>query len=102
MNPHIIKSLIKGYEERLKQQDYLQHLWWGSYGVSAVSVAVERCLAGKKAKGKYIEKPILSNAFEDANLSEEEKFERELKKALLAEEQWIVASKQKGLPETII
>lgn len=60
MNPHIIKCLYKGYEERVKQEDYLQYIWWGNYGLSAVSVAVEHRLAGKKAKSKYIEKPILS------------------------------------------
>lgn len=60
MNPHIIKCLQKGYEEKIKHQDYLQYLWFGNYGLSAVSVAVEHCFAGRKAKSKYIEKPILS------------------------------------------
>ena len=43
----------------------------------------------------------MKNAFDDA-LTEEEKYERNLKKALLAEEQWIKVGKQKGLPKTII
>ena len=38
----------------------MMHAWWGNYGLSAVFVAVEHCLAGKKAMSKYIEEPILS------------------------------------------
>ena len=39
---------------------------------------------------------------DEVDLSDEEIYERELRKALLAEEQWIIAGKRKGLPETII
>lgn len=58
MNPHIIKLLLKGHEEKIKEQDYLAWLQ-GQYTLSAVSVAVEHCLAGRKAKSKYIKKPLL-------------------------------------------
>lgn len=77
MNPHIINCLRKGYEAKIKEQDYLQHLWWGSYGKQAVYVAVEHCLAGRKAKSKYVEKPILSEiekkTEENKPMTEEEK-----------------------------
>lgn len=101
MNPRIIKVISKGYKEKIKQHDYLAWLF-NQYTLSAVSVAIEHCLAGKKAKLKYIEEPILSKAFENDGLTEEEIYEKELKKALLAEEMWINASKNKGLPETKI
>ena len=39
---------------------------------------------------------------DEVDLSDEEIYERELRKALMAEEQWIIAGKQKGLQETII
>lgn len=39
---------------------------------------------------------------DEVDLSDEEIYERELRKALTAEEQWIIAGKQKGLQETII
>lgn len=58
MNPRIIKLLIKGHEEKIKEQDYLAWLF-NQYTLSAVSVAVEHCLAGRKAKSKYIDKPIM-------------------------------------------
>lgn len=61
MNPHIIKCIMKGHKERIEQelqiQDYMQYLWWGKYGLSAVGVAVEHCLA-KNPKSKYVDKPI--------------------------------------------
>ena len=39
---------------------------------------------------------------DEVDLSDEEIYERELRKVLMAEEQWIIAGKQKGLQETII
>ena len=76
MNPHIIKLLLKGHEEKIKEQDYM--LWLSNqYTLSAVSVAVEHCLAGRKAKSKYIEKPIMQEIEkkkqENKPLTEEEK-----------------------------
>ena len=76
--------------------------WFGNYGVSAMIVAIDRCFGGKKSKVEYTKESILSKAFENDGLTEEEIQEKELRKALLAEEQWIIAGKQKGLPETII
>ena len=78
------------------------YMWWGSYGISALIVAIDRCFGGNKSKAEYIKEPILSKTFENDGLTEEEIQEKELRKALLAEEQWIIAGKQKGLPETII
>ena len=102
MNPHIIKLLIKGNNEKIKEQDELQYLWWANYGVSAFMVAIDRCFNGKKSKAEYIKEPIWAKIFENDGLTKEEIQEKELRKALLAEEQWIIAGKQKGLPETII
>lgn len=81
----------------MKQEDYLNYVWWGEYGVSALICAIDRCF-NKNAKSQYVKEPVLSKAFE----SEEEIYEKELRKALLAEEQWIVASRNRGLPETVI
>ena len=54
----------------------MMHMWFGTYGLSAVSVAVEHCFAGRKAKSKYIEKPVLSEIQErktNKELTEDEK-----------------------------
>lgn len=80
----------------------LQHLWWGSYGISALTTAIDRCLSGKKSKAEYAKEAILQSVFAKEALTEEEEYKNKLQKALLAEEQWIIAGKQKGLPETII
>lgn len=61
MNPHIINLLIKGHREKIKEQDYLAWMF-NQYTLSAVMVAVEHNLAGRKAKSKYIEKPLLQEA----------------------------------------
>ena len=49
----------------------------GNYVVSAVAVAVEACLAGKKAKGKIIDKPILEKIEEENRPLDEEEIERQ-------------------------
>lgn len=103
MNPRIINCIKQGYIEKIRQQDYLQHLWWGTYGISALTTSIEHCFCekGKKTKTKYLEKPVLLKTVENAKLTEEQQYEKELQKAILIEEQWIKASRKKGLPETI-
>lgn len=100
--PKELEPYDKAHKIKIAEQDNLQHMWWGNYGLSALIVAIDRCFGGKKSKAEYIKDPILSKAFENDGLTEEEIHEKELRKALLAEEQWIIAGKQKGLPETII
>lgn len=74
----------------------------GLYVQSAVSVAVEHNLAGKKARSKYIEEPLLSKGLENIGLTEEEIQEKEIKKAILTEQQYMAMAINKGLPETIV
>ena len=85
MNPRIIKCISLGHEKKIKEQDALIHTWVGTYGLSALQVAIEHCMAGKKAKSKFIENPIMSdfetehngNKSKDENgLSEKEKLEK--------------------------
>ena len=100
--PKELEPYNKAHKNKIMEQDYLQHMWWGSYGISALTVAITRCFSDKSSAVEYTKEPILSKAFENDNLTEEEIQEKELRKALLAEEQWIIAGKQKGLPETLI
>lgn len=105
MNPHIIKCLYKGHQEKLREQlmiqDRMAHAA-GQYTLSAVMVAIDHAMNGKKAKSKYIENPVLAQAIEDSMLTQEEIDEREMKKELLAMEQWIANDRRRGLPETKI
>lgn len=58
--PEELKPFDIAHEKKIKEQDALMYMWFGNYALSAVSVAVEHCLAGKKAKTEYLKEPILS------------------------------------------
>lgn len=75
-SPADMKPYFKAHREELKEKDCLA--WMSNqYTMSAVSVAVEHCIVGKKAKSKYIEKPIMQEIEEKQQenkpLTEEEK-----------------------------
>lgn len=95
MNPRIIKLLDKGHEEKIKEQDYIAWLF-NQYTLSAVSVAVEHCLAGEKAKSKYIEKPFL----QDIERTERKNKESQEEIAIFEMKQRINLLRKSGLPES--
>ncbi|MCI8514115.1 MAG: hypothetical protein HFI93_05735 [Lachnospiraceae bacterium] len=70
--------------------------------MSAVTTAIERNFAGKKAKSEYIREPLLSKVFENDGLTEKQIQEKEIRKALLNEQKWITAAQTKGMPKTVI
>lgn len=74
----------------------------GIYIESAVRVAVDRSLNGRKANQEYIKEPMLFELNKDEGLTQEEIDERELRKMISYEEMWIASARIKGLPETKI
>ena len=70
--PKELEPYDKAHKSEVMEQDYLQHMWWGNYGISALIVAIDRCFSGKKSKAEYIKEPILSQTFKDDGLTEEE------------------------------
>ena len=68
--------------------------------MSAVSFAIDHSF-NKKAKYKYAEKPFFYD-FDSTEVSQENADDEELKKMLLAEQQWQSVYAQKGLPPTLI
>lgn len=100
-SPADMKPYLKAHKEELKEKDYLAWLS-NQYTLSAVLVAVEHCLAGKKAKSEYVKELLLSRIFENEELTEEQIQKKEINKAILAEKRSITISRIKGLPETII
>lgn len=98
-SPTDLEPYSKSYNLQLQQQDYMSWLH-NQYTLSAVLVAVEHCLAGKKAKSEYIKKPILSKEYKDAET--EEQIEKDIQKAILTEQQYMAMAINKELPETII
>ena len=71
--PKELEPYNEAHKRKIMEQDNLQHMWWGSYGISALIVAIDRCFSGKKSKAEYIKEPILSQTFKDDGLTEEEK-----------------------------
>lgn len=77
MTPYKLECCLKGHNLKREMRDEEMWLWWGHYGLSAVSVAVEHCLAGKKARSKYIEKPIYRELEEQNKPMSEEELQRQ-------------------------
>lgn len=75
-SPADMKPYLKAHNEELKEKDYLAWLQ-GQYTLSAVSVAVEHCLAGRKAKSNYIKKPLLQELEEQNKPMTEEEIQRQ-------------------------
>lgn len=57
--PKELEAYDKAHDKKIIENDRLMHMWWGRYGLSAVAVAVEHCIAGRKASSEYIKEPIL-------------------------------------------
>lgn len=74
-NPASLEPYAKAYELKMQVQD--GQLWrMGLYVQSAVGTVLEHCFAGKKAKSKYIEKPLL----EESKTSKEDDIQRQREK----------------------
>lgn len=58
--PKELKAYDRAHRQKTIETDRLMHMWMGSYGLSALTVAIEHCMQGSKAQSKYIEKPVLN------------------------------------------
>lgn len=71
--PKVLNAYRKGYEIKLQTIDTLAWQFCGNYMLSAIMVAMDKAFSGRRAKMKYIEKPILDfNKKETKQLSVEE------------------------------
>lgn len=86
-NPAKIAVYEKAWKMQEDRRNELIHAWMGNYGVSALVYAVEHVLNGKKAKSKYMDKPM--QLFE---LTEKEKKQKE-KNALASFIAWADGTK---------
>lgn len=101
LNPKKLKPFFKAFENKRKMRDEESWIWWGTYGISALSVVLASAFS-KDSKAKYVNKPVYQEMEDkDKELTEEE-IQREIQKAILVEEMWIANDKRRGLPETII
>lgn len=74
--PADMEPYIRAHKEEMKEQDYLAWMQ-GQYILSAVSVAVEHCLAGRKAKSKYLKKPLMQEIEEKNKPMTEKEIQRQ-------------------------
>lgn len=75
--PSDLEPYARAHELELQENDRMMHAMCGNYILSAVSVAIEHCLAGRKAKSKYINKPILEHMKEQRKELSEEELQRQ-------------------------
>lgn len=59
-SPKELAPYEKAYKLKMRETDALVHAWVGNYGISALGVAISGCFS-KRARGKYIENPILKD-----------------------------------------
>ena len=69
--PKELEPYNEAHKRKIMEQDNLQHMWWGSYGISALIVAIDHCFS-KNPKPKYIENPIMQDMDKENGMSEEE------------------------------
>jgi len=100
--PADLETYAKVHKLEQKEVDSMAWLLCGNYILSALTVAMEHCLAGGKAKSEYIKEPVLNKLDEYESLSQEEVDRRELQKMLFAEKQWQMAGEVSKLPPTVI
>lgn len=96
--PADLEAYEKAHSKELEEQDYMQHMWWGNYGISALHFALEHCIGGEKSKSKYIKSPILSKEVQKTNGYKESKEEV----AIFEMKQRIELLRKQGLPESPI
>lgn len=76
--PMELKAYEIAHKRKIEEQDYLQHLWWGKYGISAFIYAIDHTVA-KSPRAEFVKEPILSQIRANRPLTEEEK-EQELER----------------------
>ena len=57
-NPRIIKIWEEAFKLKMNNKNKFIYEWVGSYGISALRMAIDNCLNGRKAKAKYLDEPI--------------------------------------------
>ncbi|MBQ2902409.1 MAG: hypothetical protein IJE49_11270 [Agathobacter sp.] len=98
--PADLEPYAQAHKMELKGNDNMAWMYCGNYVLSAISVALEHCLAGSKARSEYLKEPVLTRLGEYDGLTQAEIDERELRKMLLAEKQWQMVGDRSHLSKT--
>lgn len=72
LNPTKLKPFFKAFENKRKMRDEEQWMYWGTYGMSALSTIVAHAFS-KGSQAKYIEEPLFKKLESNKEITEEEK-----------------------------
>lgn len=67
-----LEKCFDGFKLARERKDNEMWLWFGTYGISAFSFAIDHCINGNKAKTEYLEHPLLGGKDNDGEMSEDE------------------------------
>lgn len=82
-----------------RMRDKEMWIWWGNYGMSAITVAMDHCFSGEEAKSKYTDKPIMSSSLEKSE-EKNDYAEKQEEVAVFEMKQRIELLRKRGLPES--
>lgn len=74
--PKELEPYSIAHRKKLEEQDSLQYLWWGNYGIRAICVALDHSFNGRKAKSKFVDKPVMKMMEEQNKPISEEDLQR--------------------------
>lgn len=96
MNPRIVAVYTKAYVEKQRLRD--AEMWhMGKYVFLAVADAVGTWFGGEKFVSGYPERAFLDDSLTKEEI-EQKRLEREIQKAIMAEEAWIRYYTRHGVP----
>nr|DAV19442.1 MAG TPA: hypothetical protein [Bacteriophage sp.] len=95
MTPIMLERCFEGFRIQRERQDSDMWLWFGTYGLSAFSVAIANCFSDK-SKAKYLEKPNMQIEKKEENGYTESKEEV----GVFEMKQRINLLRASGLPES--
>ena len=72
--PSDLEPYRDAHNIEVREADSLVYAFCGNYVLSAVAVAVERNLAGKKSKSNFVDRPML----QEFGMSEEERKQKQI------------------------
>ena len=93
--PAELESYEIAYNLKMKQKDSFAHACVGNYVTSAVLVAVDRCLNGRKAKSEYTKERVIQD---ESKISENYRSNEQC--AVYEMKQRINLLRSNGLPES--
>lgn len=72
--PADLEPYKEAHNFEVREADSLAYAFCGNYILSAVAVAIEKSLAGKKSKSKFVDSPML----QEYGMSEEERIQKQI------------------------